>query len=158
MGDRFYGSPDLIAWCRKQGWDWRLRLKQDLLVLEDGGESTLAERLRLLRNQGSRRKYHHDIIGPNSRLDSNQAAVLRVKLPHLAGWSPARRDHAKRYDAVLRGIDGVRLTEYDPNAASACPSTPNCPRTPPPAPQRCCARRFRVQTGRSRGSTRPPRR
>ena len=36
MGDRFYGSPDLIAWCRGQGWDWRLRLKQDLLVFEDG--------------------------------------------------------------------------------------------------------------------------
>ncbi len=43
MGDRFYGSPDLIAWCRDQGWDWRLRLKQDLLVFEDGGESTLVE-------------------------------------------------------------------------------------------------------------------
>jgi hypothetical protein len=43
MGDRFYGSPDLIAWCRKRGWDWRLRLKADLLVFEDGGESTLAE-------------------------------------------------------------------------------------------------------------------
>ncbi len=43
MGDRFYGSPDLIAWCRGQGWNWRLRLKQDLLVFEDGGETTLAE-------------------------------------------------------------------------------------------------------------------
>jgi hypothetical protein len=43
MGDRFYGSPDLIAWCRARGWQWRLRLKQDLLVFEDGGESTLAE-------------------------------------------------------------------------------------------------------------------
>ena len=43
MGDRFYGSPDLIAWCAKQGWDWRLRLKADLLVFEDGGESTVAE-------------------------------------------------------------------------------------------------------------------
>jgi hypothetical protein len=43
MGDRFYGSPELIAWCRKQGWHWRLRLKQDLLVFEDGGESTLGE-------------------------------------------------------------------------------------------------------------------
>jgi len=43
MGDRFYGSPDLIAWCRGQGWDWRLRLKRDLLVFEDGGETTLAE-------------------------------------------------------------------------------------------------------------------
>jgi hypothetical protein len=43
MGDRFYGSPDLIAWCHGQGWNWRLRLKQDLLVFEDGGETTLAE-------------------------------------------------------------------------------------------------------------------
>ena len=40
LGDRFYGSPALIAWCRAQGWDWRLRLKQDLLVFEDGGETT----------------------------------------------------------------------------------------------------------------------
>ena len=43
MGDRFYGSPDLIAWCRQQGWDWRLRLKGELLVFEDGGESTVAQ-------------------------------------------------------------------------------------------------------------------
>ena len=42
MGDRFYGSPDLIALCRALGWDWRLRLKQDLLVFEGGGETTLA--------------------------------------------------------------------------------------------------------------------
>lgn len=43
MGDRFYGSPDLIAWCRAQGWDWRLRLKHNLLVFQDGGETTLAD-------------------------------------------------------------------------------------------------------------------
>jgi Transposase DDE domain len=43
MGDRFYGSPALIAWCREQDWGWRLRLKQDLLVFEAGGETTLAE-------------------------------------------------------------------------------------------------------------------
>ena len=43
MSDRFYGSPDLIAWCRSKGWDWRLRLKADLLVFEDGGESTVAQ-------------------------------------------------------------------------------------------------------------------
>ena len=42
MGDRFYGTPDLIGWCRRRGWGWRLRLKQDLLVFEDGGETTLA--------------------------------------------------------------------------------------------------------------------
>ncbi len=44
MGDRFYGSPDLIEWCRSAGWDWRLRLKGDLLVFDsEGGESTVAE-------------------------------------------------------------------------------------------------------------------
>src|SRR5215218_10709331 len=43
MGDRFYGTPALIAWCREQDWGWRLRLKQDLLVFEAGGETTLAE-------------------------------------------------------------------------------------------------------------------
>jgi hypothetical protein len=43
IGDRFYGSPDLIAWCSGQGWDWGLRLKQDLLVFAGDGESTLAE-------------------------------------------------------------------------------------------------------------------
>ena len=42
MGDRFYGSPDLIACCGERGWGWRLRLKQERLVFEDGGESTLA--------------------------------------------------------------------------------------------------------------------
>src|SRR3954465_2423949 len=41
MGDRFYGSPELIAWCRARGWDWRLRVKRDLLGFEDGGENPL---------------------------------------------------------------------------------------------------------------------
>jgi hypothetical protein len=44
MGDRFYGGPDLIAWCRARDWGWRLRLKQDLLVFEaGGGETSLGE-------------------------------------------------------------------------------------------------------------------
>jgi hypothetical protein len=42
MGDRFYGTPDLIAWCRARDWGWRLRLKRDLPVFEAGGETTLA--------------------------------------------------------------------------------------------------------------------
>jgi hypothetical protein len=42
IGDRFYGSPDLIGWCCEQGWDWRLRLKQNLVVFEQGGATTLA--------------------------------------------------------------------------------------------------------------------
>jgi hypothetical protein len=44
MGDRFYGSPALIEWCRAHGWGWRLRCKQELLVFdENGGETTLAD-------------------------------------------------------------------------------------------------------------------
>ncbi len=43
MGDRFYGSPALISWCRDKSWGWRLRCKQDLLVFDKGGETALAE-------------------------------------------------------------------------------------------------------------------
>ena len=43
MGDRFYGSPALIAWCRDHGWGWRLRCKQDLRVFDNGRETTLAD-------------------------------------------------------------------------------------------------------------------
>src|SRR3954454_23810991 len=43
MGDRFYGSTALIAWCRDHGWGWRLRCKQDLRVFDNGGETNLAE-------------------------------------------------------------------------------------------------------------------
>jgi hypothetical protein len=43
MGDRFYGSPTLIEWCHAKGWGWRLRCKKELLVFEQGGETTLAE-------------------------------------------------------------------------------------------------------------------
>ncbi|MEO8724846.1 MAG: DegT/DnrJ/EryC1/StrS family aminotransferase [Acidobacteriaceae bacterium] len=57
----------------------------------------LAERMRMLRNHGSRERYHHDEIGWNSRLDSIQAAVLNVKLPHLSGWNNARREKACYY-------------------------------------------------------------
>src|SRR4051812_20365780 len=54
MGDRFYGTPALIGWCRQRGWGWRLRLKRDLPVFEGGGETTpaacLARGERLLRD------------------------------------------------------------------------------------------------------------
>jgi dTDP-4-amino-4,6-dideoxygalactose transaminase len=79
-------------------------------------DSALAHKLTLLRHLGSSKKYHHDIIGPNSRLDTIQAAILRVKLPHLAGWNDARRKHAGRYDAALADIKGVRLTKSDPGS------------------------------------------
>ena len=65
-----------------------------LLTTSDG---KLAERLRMLRNQGSRVRYSYEIVGGNSRLDEIQCAVLRVKLPHLDTWAAARRRNADRY-------------------------------------------------------------
>src|SRR5258708_3345324 len=60
-----------------------------------------AERLRLLRNHGGKQRYYHDEIGANSRMDSIQAAVLRVKMPHLARWNTGRRERAAVYDPLL---------------------------------------------------------
>ena len=67
------------------------------------GDDDVAARLRLLRNYGQRVKYHHAVAGTNSRLDTVQAAVLGVKLPHLDGWNGARRRHAASYATLLSG-------------------------------------------------------
>lgn len=63
-----------------------------------------AERLRKLRVHGGRQMYHHEEVGYNSRLDALQAAVLSVKLPHLAAWSAARRANAHFYNEALAGV------------------------------------------------------
>jgi dTDP-4-amino-4,6-dideoxygalactose transaminase len=88
------------------------------------GSRQLDERVRMLRSHGMRRRYYHDEIGWNSRLDSLQAAVLEVKLRHLAGWNERRREIALRYDelftrAGLSGStteDGIVLPYTDPRA------------------------------------------
>jgi dTDP-4-amino-4,6-dideoxygalactose transaminase len=62
----------------------------------------LAERAQTLRQHGMRRRYHHDEVGWNARLDGFQGAILRVKLKYIAGWNKARRVVAERYDSMLR--------------------------------------------------------
>lgn len=76
----------------------------------DGGMVTtndpaLAETLRMMRAHGSRVKYQHKILGVNSRLDALQAAVLRVKLPHIDHWNERRRQHAALYNELLADLD-----------------------------------------------------
>jgi len=80
----------------------------------DGGIITtrdpeLAARIRALRVHGAGPKYHHSMVGLNSRLDELQAAVLRVKLPHLGTWTAGRQANAARYDEAFRGA-GARLS------------------------------------------------
>jgi dTDP-4-amino-4,6-dideoxygalactose transaminase len=81
---------------------------KNLGALGDGGMITTSDdraaaKLRLLHNYGQRVKYYHSIPGTNSRLDTLQAAVLGIKLPHLDGWNAARRRHAEAYNARLAG-------------------------------------------------------
>jgi dTDP-4-amino-4,6-dideoxygalactose transaminase len=75
---------------------------KNLFALGDGGlvacrDDAVAERVRMLRFHGSRDKKTFELVGANSRLDAIQAAMLRVFLPHLAGWNAGRRDAAARY-------------------------------------------------------------
>ncbi len=72
-------------------------------------DDEVARRVRLLSNHGSERKYVHDSLGFNSRLDTVQAVVLRHKLRRLNDWNQARREVAARYAELLQDVEGVRL-------------------------------------------------
>jgi len=79
---------------------------KNLGAFGDGGaictaDAELDDRIRLLHDFGQRKKYHHLIVGDNSRLDTMQAAVLRVKLTHLERWNAQRLQAAKWYDELL---------------------------------------------------------
>ncbi len=87
----------------------------------DGGmvttnDPSLADRLRLLRVHGSRKKYYYEILGTNSRLDSLQAAVLRVKLRHLQAWTGARQQKAETYRRLFAecGLEARLQLPYAP--------------------------------------------
>ncbi len=79
----------------------------------DGGaimtnDDQLAEKLRIIANHGQRKKYYHEVLGVNSRLDSIQAAILNVKLQYLDEYCAARQSVAKYYDHALGNIPGVK--------------------------------------------------
>jgi dTDP-4-amino-4,6-dideoxygalactose transaminase len=97
---------------------WSFYPAKNLGALGDAGAVTtndpgVADRVRVLRNYGSRTKYVNEVQGVNSRLDELQAAVLRAKLPYLAEWNERRRSVAERYLERLAGA-GVTLPVVAP--------------------------------------------
>jgi dTDP-3-amino-3,4,6-trideoxy-alpha-D-glucose transaminase len=93
---------------------WSFYPSKNLGALGDGGAVTsddpgILDAVRRLRNYGSAVRYVHEIVGVNSRLDELQAAVLRAKLPYLAGWNGRRRAVAGRYGRLLAGLPDLTL-------------------------------------------------
>lgn len=103
-GQRLGAHSDAVAWSFYPG--------KNLGAMGDGGAVTsndaqISERIRVLRNYGSRVKYINEVQGYNSRLDPLQAAILRVKLAHLDEWNARRSAIAQHY---LQGLTGIGLT------------------------------------------------
>lgn len=80
----------------------------------DGGamisrDEEVSHKMKMIANHGMQRRYYHDVIGVNSRLDSIQAAILNVKLPHLNSYNESRRKVAAQYDERLKNIAGIMI-------------------------------------------------
>jgi dTDP-4-amino-4,6-dideoxygalactose transaminase len=110
-GARYAGQP-VGALGDAAGWSFYPT--KNLGALGDAGAVTtndaeLADRVRVLRNYGSRVKYHNEILGFNSRLDPLQAAFLRVKLKHLEAWNARRAVAAQHYLTALAGTPQLTL-------------------------------------------------
>ena len=94
---------------------------KNLGCMGDGGalftrDAALAEKIRMIANHGQKVKYRHDVVGCNSRLDTLQAAVLRVKLARLDEYAAARQRAAARYDAGLAGLEGIQTPVRRPES------------------------------------------
>jgi dTDP-4-amino-4,6-dideoxygalactose transaminase len=88
----------------------------------DGGaiftnQPNLAEQAEMICNHGQKRKYYHDIVGVNSRLDTIQAAILKVKLKYLPKYENARQSAAKFYDQKLSNIKGIAIPKRNPSSS-----------------------------------------
>jgi dTDP-4-amino-4,6-dideoxygalactose transaminase len=81
----------------------------------------IAERASMLRQHGMRRRYHHDEVGWNTRLDGFQGAILEIKLKYIAGWNDARRGIAERYNSLFRKAGVVDPGPY-PDKGIVLPS------------------------------------
>ena len=115
-GRRIGAHGDIVAWSFYPG--------KNLGCFGDGGAVTtndpaLADKVRVLRNYGSRVKYQNEVKGHNSRLDEIQAAVLRVKLRHLDEWNGRRSALADRYLKALGEIPDLGLPQVFPGAEPA---------------------------------------
>lgn len=88
----------------------------------DGGaiftnDDAMAAKCRMVANHGMERRYYHDDIGVNSRLDSVQAAILDIKLKHLDDYAGARQAAAAYYDKAFEGIDGLQIPKRQHNSS-----------------------------------------
>ena len=102
-----------------------------------------ARTIRMLRDWGAEKKYHHVLKGYNYRMEGIQGAILRVKLRHLEAWTEGRRTAARHYDRLLAG-SGVPDAGGDrPTAATSITSTPSARRRGRPGRTRCRRRASR---------------